>query len=152
MDCWFRASPHKCKYFYIHDVILIFCLSIKAIKEEYPGKDTKILPCFFHFSQALWRRANGMGLRQQKYIQETKSLILNLKALCFNKLDDVCLIQPWDICWLFEIFRWNLDEWKTLLPSSLELFWRLFIFLVSSLYQLLYLNRFGDKRKNFPQW
>jgi hypothetical protein len=30
-----------------------------------------------------------MGLRQQKYVQETKSLILNLKALCFNKLDDV---------------------------------------------------------------
>ena len=39
--------------------------------------------------QALWRRASKLGLRKKEYIKYAKEMILNLKALSFNKLEDV---------------------------------------------------------------
>lgn len=52
-------------------------------------KNSQILPCFFHFCQALWRKANKLRLRRSKYISLAKDMILNLKVLAFTKIEDV---------------------------------------------------------------
>ena len=59
--------------------------SIKNIFKE----DTKIITCYFHFIQILWRKANSLHLRNKNYIQTTKLLIFNLKLLPFLKFDDM---------------------------------------------------------------
>jgi len=57
--------------------------------ENIANNNTKIMPCFFHFSQCLWRKANKLGLRSKEYLEITKLMILNLKSLAFNKTDEV---------------------------------------------------------------
>ena len=52
-------------------------------------KKTEILPCFFHFCQALWRKASELGLRDRKFLLNAKDMILNLKVLAFTKLEEV---------------------------------------------------------------
>ena len=47
------------------------------------------MPCFFHFSQCLWRKANEYGLRSKHHLDNTKNLILNLKSLAFNDLEEI---------------------------------------------------------------
>lgn len=43
----------------------------------------RLLLCFFHFSQALWRRAGEKGLREQEILSTTKNLIVNLQLISF---------------------------------------------------------------------
>lgn len=52
-------------------------------------KNTRIMPCFFHFSQCIWRKASKLGLRQKEVLLSTKELILNLKCLAFIDLDAI---------------------------------------------------------------
>ena len=61
--------------------------NIKAIKTVF--KDCKIITCYFHLIQSWWRWGNANGLRNQDVKSKTKDLILNLKALPFNKREDV---------------------------------------------------------------
>lgn len=71
-------------YYFSSNILLNF---FKAIKELY--KNSTLLLCFFHFSQALWRRAGLLGMRESTLIIKTKEIILNLKILCFLKVEDV---------------------------------------------------------------
>jgi len=52
-------------------------------------EEAKIVPCFFHFCQCLWRKASSLGLRKKDLVKRTKLVILNLKALCFRKTEKV---------------------------------------------------------------
>jgi len=47
------------------------------------------MPCFFHFSQCLWRKANEIGLRSKVHLDHAKEMILNLKSLAFNDLEEI---------------------------------------------------------------
>ena len=53
-----------------------------AIKQIYEN-ETKIIFCFFHFVQCLWRRINKIDLRKKEYIKVSKSLIFIIKLFAF---------------------------------------------------------------------
>ena len=71
-----------CNFFYSKKIF-----EYKALREIY--RESKILPCFFHFAQALWKKASKIGLRKEGYLQKTKEMILNLKSLSFTKIENV---------------------------------------------------------------
>ena len=51
--------------------------------------NTKIITCFFHYVQCLWRKANSFHLRNKNYIENTKVLIFNLKILPFLEYENM---------------------------------------------------------------
>ena len=46
-----------------------------------------IIPCFFHFIQCWWRKANSLGLRKKNFVNKTKLIIFNSKLLPFLEFD-----------------------------------------------------------------
>ena len=59
-----------------------------AIKQIYEN-ETKIIFCFFHFVQCLWRRINKIDLRKKEYIKVSKSLIFIIKLFAFINIDKI---------------------------------------------------------------
>ncbi len=66
------------------------------MKEVYKVKDKddkeklpRIVPCFFHFAQCMWRKANKLGLRKKENAKNSKNMILNIKILPFLPLQEV---------------------------------------------------------------
>lgn len=58
------------------------------MEKHYPN--SILLPCFFHFSQAIWRKASKLGLRKdEKIFRDCKIMIMNIKALAFTPPDEV---------------------------------------------------------------
>lgn len=52
-------------------------------------KPKRIIGCFFHFSQCLWRRANELSLRKQDKKLMTMQLIMSCPFLCFVPKDKI---------------------------------------------------------------
>ena len=46
-----------------------------------------MLLCFFHFSQALWKKAGILGLREKSWLVETKKMIMNLQLMSFMDIE-----------------------------------------------------------------
>jgi len=51
--------------------------------------ESTVMPCFFHFTKALWENAAKRGLRKSPYRYQCKRLIAMLKCLAFIPLDCV---------------------------------------------------------------
>ena len=62
--------------------------NLKGFKNVYGDSGTKIITCFFHLSQAWWKKANSLGLRKKIYIKDTRVLIFNLQRLAFLNYDN----------------------------------------------------------------
>lgn len=48
-----------------------------------------VIPCYFHFTKALWENAARRGLRKSAFRQQTKRLIAMIKCLAFIPLEKV---------------------------------------------------------------
>lgn len=59
---------------------------LKLLDRKFPSK---VIGCFFHFCQALWKKSNSLGLRNAINAKKTKELIFELKKLCFIKFSDI---------------------------------------------------------------
>ena len=51
--------------------------NLKNFKNIYGEDNKRIITCFFHLTQAWWKKANSLNLRNKKYIKTTKVLIFN---------------------------------------------------------------------------
>ena len=58
---------------------------INAIRDIYP--ECKIHCCFFHFSQAIWRKFKENKLCGKGAYVENNELLYNIQIMCFMKLD-----------------------------------------------------------------
>lgn len=63
---------------------------INAVQEII--KPSKLIGCFFHYTQCLWRKANEMGLRKKEKKLMTMQLILSCQFLCFVSFDRIFTI------------------------------------------------------------
>ena len=63
--------------------------NLKGFKNIHSDSGTKIITCFFHLTQAWWKKANSLGLRKKIYIKDTRVLIFNLQRLAFLNYDNV---------------------------------------------------------------
>ena len=52
-------------------------------------KDVKIVACFFHFVQSLWKNANKIGINNGSLKKILKDIILNLKTLYFIQKEQI---------------------------------------------------------------
>ena len=66
---------------------LIFKLFLNSFAKTL--SDSTIHLCFFHFFQALLRRASKIGLRKKESLEDCKNMLMNIKALAFTPLDEV---------------------------------------------------------------
>ena len=67
-------------------------------------KPESVIGCFFHYSQAFWRKANDMKLRKHEIKLLTIVLITSMRFLCFVSKNDV--VGLWDqIKEAFRMFR-----------------------------------------------
>ncbi|CAI2384620.1 unnamed protein product [Moneuplotes crassus] len=85
---------------------------ITASKEVYPNAD--IVPCFFHFTKALWMNAAKHGLKKRNVLSQTKQLMFSLKALAFR--------PPEKVYRRFELIRDNYSQKSNSFKSFLEYF------------------------------
>ena len=53
---------------------------------EDPNGRVMLVGCYFHFVQALWRRAAHEGLKKNDIIKTTKKIIHGIKILVFTLL------------------------------------------------------------------
>ena len=70
--------------------------------------------CFFHYCQALWRRAALIGLKQQDIINVTKDMLLNLKLLSF--------LDPGQITDFYSKIKKEFEDFDERINSFLEYF------------------------------
>jgi len=60
---------------------------LNSINIVFPN--TSVIPCYFHFTKALWENAARRGLRKGQLRNQTKKLIAMLKCLAFIPLEKV---------------------------------------------------------------
>jgi hypothetical protein len=55
-------------------------------KDQKTNQEPKLLLCFFHFSQALWKRASALGMKEKSTLKDAKNIIINLQLISFIDL------------------------------------------------------------------
>ena len=53
----------------------------KAIKNNF--SDCLIIKCYFHFSQAIWKKVKQLGYTEKDILNNTIELLSNIKVMCF---------------------------------------------------------------------